>query len=127
MILTQELHTRLLVVLKGEVYVEFEHALCFVRRDYVKNKKSFKQMLMFDCKNTGPCFYPSMHSEQFQFKKEHKVNAIKDLEDNVYYSADIYTLSMRPVGKEEKRVLENRMMWVLTGEDKFWKDSKAIG
>jgi U3 small nucleolar RNA-associated protein 14 len=33
---------------------------------------------------------------------------------------------MRPVAKEEKRILENRMMWVLTGEDKFWKDSITI-
>ena len=84
-------------------------------------------MLMLDCKNTGPCFYPRMFSEQLNFKNEDKVKAKEDLMDiDVYHSADVYTLSTRPVAKVEKRVLENRMMWVLTGEDKFWKDSKAI-
>ena len=47
--------------------------------------------------------------------------------DKVYYAADIYTLSMRPVAGDEKRVLENRMKWVLTGEERYWKDSNAIG
>ena len=47
--------------------------------------------------------------------------------DKVYSAADIYTISMRPVAGDEKRVLENRMKWVLTGEEKYWKDSNAIG
>ena len=47
--------------------------------------------------------------------------------DKVYYGADIYTLSMRPVAGEEKRKLQNRMKWVLTGEDEHLKDSEAIG
>ena len=28
---------------------------------------------------------------------------------------------------EEKRILENRMKWVLTGGEEHWKDSEAIG
>lgn len=28
---------------------------------------------------------------------------------------------------KEKRKLQNRMKWVLTGEKEFWKDSNAIG
>ena len=72
---------------------------------------------MLDCKNSGPCFYPRFHRElQLQFNDDDKVDAKKDLLDNVYYAADIYTLSMRPVAGDEKRVLENRMKWVLTGE-----------
>ena len=126
-ILTQELHTRLLVILKGNRKVQFQHALCFIRKDFVNNRRSCKQMLMLDCKNTGPCFYPRMYAEQLHFKHDERVNAKKDLEDGVYHSADIYTLSARPVAGEEKRVLENRMKWVLTGEDKYWKDSNAIG
>ena len=47
--------------------------------------------------------------------------------DKVYNAADIYTISMRPVAGPEKRLLENRMKWVLTGEEKYWKDSNAIG
>ena len=47
--------------------------------------------------------------------------------DNVYYAADVYSLSMRHVVGEEKRRLENRMKWVLTGEEKYWQDSKAMG
>ena len=56
-----------------------------------------------------------------------RVNPTKDLMDKVYYGADIYTHSMRPVAGEEKRQLENRMKWVLTGGEEFGKDSKTIG
>ena len=126
-ILTQELHTRLLVILKGNRKVQFQHALCFIRKDFVNNRRSCKQMLMLDCKNTGPCFYPRMYAEQLHFKHDERVNAKKDLEDGVYHSADIYTLSARPVTGEEKRKLENRMRWVLTGGEEHWKDSNANG
>ena len=40
----------------------------------------------------------------------------------------ISTLSARGMWKEsEKRRLENRMMWILTGEEQYLKDSEAIG
>jgi elongation factor P hydroxylase len=68
-----------------------------------------------------------VYAEQLQFKHDDKVNAKKDLEDGVYHSADIYTLSARTVAGEEKRKLENRMRWVLTGGEEHWQDSKAIG
>ena len=47
--------------------------------------------------------------------------------DKVYYAAEVYSLSMRHVVGEEKRRLENRMKWVLTGSEEFGKDSKALG
>ena len=47
--------------------------------------------------------------------------------DKVYYAADVYSLSTRHVVGEEKRRLENRMKWVLTGSEEFGKDSIAIG
>jgi hypothetical protein len=68
-----------------------------------------------------------MYAEQLHFKHDDRVNAKKDLEDGVYHSADVYTLSARPVAGEEKRILENRMKWVLTGGEEFGKDSKANG
>jgi hypothetical protein len=68
-----------------------------------------------------------MYAEQLHFKHDKRVNAKKDLEDGVYHSADIYTLSARPVAGEEKRKLENRMRWVLSGGEEHWKDSQAIG
>ena len=81
-----------------------------------------------DCKNTGPCVYPRFNRDlQPQFQDEDIVDAKKDLEDKVYYAADIYTLSARPVVGDEKRVIENRMKWVLTGEEKYLKDSEAVG
>jgi len=117
-------HTRLLVILKGNRVVDFQHALCFIRKDY----HGKPQLLMLDCKNSGPCYYPRVYSEQqLQFKPEDRVNAKKDLKDGVYEAADIYTLGMRPVAGEEKRKLENRMKWVLTGGEEHWKDSIAIG
>ena len=121
--LTHSRHTKLLVVLKGSKYVHFQHAICFIRKDF----KKLKQLLMMDCKNSGPCVYPTIHSDQVWYKEEDKVDARMDLYDDVYYAADIYTLSERPVEGEEKRILENRMNCVLTGEEKYWKDSNAIG
>ena len=47
--------------------------------------------------------------------------------DDVYNAADIYYLNMRPVDGDEKRVLENRMKWVLTGGEEHLNDSEAIG
>ena len=49
------------------------------------------------------------------------------MDNNVYNAADIYTLNKRAVQGTEKRILENRMMWILTGEEQYWKDSNAIG
>jgi hypothetical protein len=69
-----------------------------------------------------------MYSEQVHFQSTDKVKPKEDLMDNdVYHAADIYTLSKRHVEGTEKRRLENRMMWILTGEDQYWQDSKAIG
>ena len=83
---------------------------------------------MLDCKNPGPCFYPRMYSEQVHFKPTDKVKPKEDLMDkDVYHAADIYTLSKRHVEGTEKRRLENRMMWILTGDEQYLKDSEAIG
>ena len=49
------------------------------------------------------------------------------MDNDVYHAADIYYLSKRHVEGTEKRRLENRMMWILTGEEQYWKDSKGIG
>ena len=49
------------------------------------------------------------------------------MDNDVYNAADIYYLSKRHVEGTEKRRLENRMMWILTGEEQYWKDSNAIG
>ena len=39
------------------------------------------------------------------------------MDKDVYHAADIYYLSKRHVEGTEKRMLENRMMWILTGEE----------
>ena len=84
-------------------------------------------MLMLDCKNTAPCYYPRLYPDQLQFSPEDRVDARKDLWDGVYYAADIYALSTRAVTVKQQRVLQNRMEWILTGGEEHWKDSKAIG
>ena len=126
-ILTQGNRDKILVILKGNRVVEFQHALCFIRKDFVTSKRSYKQMLMLDCKNTGPCYYPRLYPDQLQFSPEDRVNAKKDLEDGVYFAADIYALTTRAVVGKEQRRLKNRMEWILTGGEEHWKDSKAIG
>ena len=56
-IFTHERHNKLLVVLKGNRMKEFQHALCFICRDFGKKK----QGLMMDCKNSGPCVFPRIY------------------------------------------------------------------
>jgi hypothetical protein len=96
-ILEQHNHDKILVILKGQRVVEFQHALCFIRKDFVTTKRSNKQMLMLDCKNTAPCYYPRIYSDQLQFGSEDLVDAKKDLWAGVYYAADIYALTTRAV------------------------------
>ena len=84
-------------------------------------------MLMLDCKNTAPCYYPRLCPDQLQFSTEDRVSAKKDLEDGVYFAADIYALTTRAVVDKEQRVLKNRMEWILTGGEEHLKDSVAIG
>ena len=52
---------------------------------------------MLDCKNTAPCYYPRLCPDQLQFVSGDRVDAKKDLEDGVYYAADIYALTTRAV------------------------------
>ena len=84
-------------------------------------------MLMLDCKNTAPCYYPRIYPDQLQFSPEDRVDARKDLWDGVYYAADIYALSTRAVTVKEQRVLKNRMEWILTGGEEHLQDSEALG
>jgi hypothetical protein len=126
-IFIQENHDKILVILKGKRNVVFQHAICFIRKEFVTSKRSYKQMLMMNCKNTAPCYYPRLYPDQLQFSPEDKVSAKKDLEDGVYFAADIYALTTRDVVAQEQRRLKNRMQWILTGAEEHWKDSKAIG
>jgi hypothetical protein len=102
-------------VLKGKVKTYFQHALCFIRKDFGRRK----QLLMMDCKNSKPMVYPTIYEDQLQYSEEDKVDGEKDLYDRVYYAADVYTLTERHVKGIEKRRLVNRMKWVLTGEREF--------
>ena len=56
---TQYAHTKLLVVLKGKASKYFQHALCFIRKDFGHRK----QLLMMDCKNVKPCVYPQIYDD----------------------------------------------------------------
>ena len=56
---TDYAHTKMLVVLKGKVKFYFQHALCFVRRDFGRKK----QLLMMDCKNSKPIVYPTIYDD----------------------------------------------------------------
>ena len=57
---THERHNKLLVVLKGNRFILFQHALCFIRRDFGKKK----QGLMMDCKNSAPCVFPRIYYDE---------------------------------------------------------------
>ena len=53
---------------------------------------------------------------------------IKEEIEASYYRWEIYALEKRMVKDEtERRRLHNRMMYVLSGEEKYQKDSRAIG
>jgi hypothetical protein len=57
---THERHNKLLVILKGKKHILFQHALCFIRRDFGKKK----QGLMMDCKNSAPCVFPRIYYDE---------------------------------------------------------------
>ena len=59
MMLDEPLHAKLLIVLKGKASKYFQHALCFVRRDFGRKK----QLLMMDCKNSKPMVYPTIYDD----------------------------------------------------------------
>ena len=59
MMLDEPLHAKLLIVLKGKASKYFQHALCFIRKDFGNRK----QLLMMDCKNVKPCVYPQIYDD----------------------------------------------------------------
>ena len=46
-------------MLKGKVKTYFQHALCFIRKDFGRRK----QLLMMDCKNSKPMVYPKIYED----------------------------------------------------------------
>jgi len=114
----------LIMVMYGSDEVAFKHAACFVRKDY----KNTKQLLLLDCKNQKPIVFPKRYADQYQYCDE-SLNAFDDIEGKgVYYRWDIYCIRRRQVeSKLEEHYLFNKMMKMLTGDEKYGKDFKRIG
>jgi len=122
LILVKETHKQLVIVFHGNVDFNFAHAACFVR---THNYRSMKQMLLLDCKNKTPIVCPRLGADQMEFGESLKIK--EDIEAS-YYKWEIYALEKRNVKDEtERRRLHNRMMYVLSGDEKYQKDSRAIG
>ena len=122
LILVKETHKQLVLVFHGNVDFDFAHAACFVR---THNYRNMKQMLLLDCKNKTPIVCPRLGADQMEFEESLKIK--EDVEAS-YYKWEIYALEKRMVKDEtERRRLHNRMMYVLSGEEKYQNDSRAIG
>jgi hypothetical protein len=84
-----------------------------------------KQMLLLDCKNKTPIVCPKRGADQMQFEESLIIK--EDIEAS-YYKWEIYALERRVVEDEtERRKIHNRMMYVLTGDRQYQKESQAIG
>jgi hypothetical protein len=122
LILDEETHKQLVVVFHGNVDFNFAHAACFVR---TLNYRSMKQMLLLDCKNKTPIVCPRLGADQMQFEESLKIK--EDIEAS-YYKWEIFALERREVEDDiERRKIHNRMMYVLTGDRQYQKESQAIG
>jgi hypothetical protein len=122
LILDEETHKQLVVVFHGNNEVDFAHAACFVRtHNYFKNR----QMLLLDCKNKTPIVCPKRGADQMEFQESLIIK--EDIEAS-YFKWEIYAIERREVVDEIERLkIHNRMMYVLTGDRQYLKESQSIG
>ncbi len=122
LILDEETHKQLVVVFHGNNEVDFAHAACFVRtHNYFKNR----QMLLLDCKNKTPIVCPKRGADQMEFQESLIVK--EDIEAS-YFKWEIFAIERRVVVDEIERLkIHNRMMYVLTGDRQYLKESQSIG
>jgi hypothetical protein len=84
-----------------------------------------KQMLLLDCKNKTPIVCPKRGADQMQFEES---LIIKEDIEAKYYKWEIFALERRLIEDEtERRKIHNRMMYVLTGDRQYQKESQAFG
>jgi hypothetical protein len=111
-----ELHKVLILVFHGTFEVDFAHAACFIRKD--------KQLLLLDCKNQGLLVYPRRYPSQHNYET---VNAREDIEGEHYHQWDLYYIEKRVVDDDQERqLLHNRMMKMLTGDSKYGLASMSL-
>ena len=49
-------YTEIIMVQQGKIDVNFAHSACFIRKDDC----TMKQLLLLDCKNSEPLYYPTV-------------------------------------------------------------------
>jgi hypothetical protein len=82
-------------------------------------------MLLLDCKNKTPIVCPKRGADQMEFQESLIIK--EDIEAS-YFKWEIYAIERREVVDEIERLkIYNRMMYVLTGDRQYQKESQAIG
>ena len=108
LILDDETYKQLVIVFHGNNEV-----------DYFKNR----QMLLLDCKNKTPIVCPKRGADQMEFQESLIIK--EDIEAS-YFKWEIYAIERREVVDEIERLkIHNRMMYVLTGDRQYQKESQV--
>ena len=104
-------HSGFILVYHGRNINRFVHAAAVIR--YEINFRPY--MLLLDSKNSEPLYHPLPPHKDF-----HPIEVDKDIQDeDIYFKWEVFEVTTRNVDFGEARVLQNKMMHMLTGEERY--------
>ena len=119
----KKLYTEIIIIFQGKIDYDFAHAACFVRQD----NNNLKQLLLLDCKNSAPIYYPKLTEVQ-KLNEFESVEVKRDIQGEHYYQWNIFCIKKRfKEDENERKLLHNRMLQVPTGEESYSKARMAVG
>ena len=108
-------------VMTGKINFSFKHAVSWVRNDFGKSRK----VRFLDSVNSGTAVFPQASPNQHD---ELSFESWKDIEgEGRYFQWDFYHLEETLLEDEDEIALvQNRMMYTLTGEKEYLNKIYAI-
>ena len=84
-------------------------------------------MVLLDSKNSAPLYHPLPPSSGH--KNFYPIEVLKDIQDErrTYFKWQVLEVTSSKVEICKAMVLQNRMMHMLTGEEKYLKENKMVG
>ena len=82
-------------------------------------------MVLLDSKNSAPLYHPLPPSSAH--KNFYPIEVWKDIQDErrTYFKWQVVEVTSSKVEDHKANVLQNRMMHMLTGEEKYLKENKV--
>jgi hypothetical protein len=120
----QPQHTDLVLISEGQVLYRFAHAAVFKRhlpQVFGKHSRA-KQLLVLDNHYDREMAYPCLPTQQVRyldFSFEKYIDRRFENRLKVYNSWRLFGLTRRQVSREEAARLHAKMMWVLTGDQRY--------